>query len=95
MNAFGTTTVISTDTRGLEWRSILKSVFKNGQHIERSATDPVVSTGRLCIQQRLSGSLDGHRFVSTTAAVSALRAVTIPPVPGRQTTHTHTGLVDV
>lgn len=49
--------------------------------VENTATDPVISAGRLCIEKRLSGCLDGDRFVSTTAAVSALGAVTVPPIP--------------
>lgn len=47
-------------------------------------TDPVLSAGRLCVQQWLSGRLDGHRFVTTTATVSTFRAMTVPPIPGRQ-----------
>lgn len=70
---------------------INKCGFKMDEVCVESVTDSVISAGRLCIQQRLSGSLDGDRFVSTTAAVSALRAVTIPPIPGRQTAHRVTG----
>lgn len=55
------------------------------KHATDSVTDPVVSTGRLCIEQRFTRSLDGHRFVATTAAVSALRAMAIPPIPGSHT----------
>lgn len=46
-----------------------------------SASDPVVSAGRLGVQQRLPRSLDGHRFVSD-AAVAALRAMSVSPIPG-------------
>lgn len=48
-------------------------------------THPVISAGRLCIQQRLSWCLDGHRFVTTTAAVSTFRTMAVSPIPGRQT----------
>lgn len=48
-------------------------------------THPVISSGRLCIQQRFSWCLDGHRFVTTTAAVSTFRTMAISPIPGRQT----------
>lgn len=84
--AFGT-----TNSKGFKWRSLISgSLIKVAFSI--SVTDPVISAGRLCIQQRLSGSLDGDRFVSTTAAVSTLRAVAIPPFPGRQK-HNDTGCV--
>lgn len=53
----------------------------NKKKAENTVTDPVISAGRLCIEKRLSGCLDGDRFVSTTAAVSALGAVTVPPIP--------------
>ena len=51
-----------------------------------SATYPVISAGGLCVQQGLAGSLDGDRLVPTAAAVSALGAVPVPPVPGEQST---------
>lgn len=46
------------------------------------ATNPVISAGRLRVQQWLSRCLDGHRFVTATAAVSTFRAMAIPPIPG-------------
>lgn len=68
-----TVTKIKISRRCISWRS-------------RGDTHPIVSAGRLCVQQRLPGSLDGDRLVSTAAAVSALRAVTVPPVPGDKAT---------
>lgn len=74
INPFGTTLVILTNTRGL--CSLVKCV-------ELSATDPLVPACRLSVEQRLSRCLDCDWFVSTAAAVSALGAVTVPPIPDR------------
>lgn len=59
-------------------------VIKKQTKKKRARTDPVISAGRLCVQQWLSGGLDGHGFVAATAAVSTFRAMAVPPIPGRQ-----------
>lgn len=61
-----------------------KMLLKCAVCIKTVMTHPVISAGRLCVQQRLSWCLDGHRFVTTTAAVSTFRTMAVPPIPGRQ-----------
>lgn len=53
------------------------------EYVEIVATDPFIPAGRLSVEQRLPRSLDRDRFVSTAAAVSALGAVTVPPISDR------------
>ena len=52
------------------------------QRARPGKSHPVVSAGGLCVQERLPGGLDGDRLVPAAAAISALGAVPVPPVPG-------------
>jgi len=67
-----TPVVILRENMSRQVSVMLRPRVRQVKRMSKSNSDPVVSYGRFCVQQRLPRSLDDHRSVPTDGAISTL-----------------------